>query len=283
MDPGRLVAVGDSFTEGVGDPHLRYPNGYRGWADRLARQLGRADPRWEYANLALRSKRIDAVLAEQLPAALALRPTVATFFAGGNDLLAVRADVDGVLDHYERAVAALAGTGAAVVVFTAFDPRMTALLEPLTRRARAMNAGIRDIADEHDALVVDHARLREFDDPRLWAPDRLHMSRWGHKRMAAAVLREIGVPHTLHLRRLTDPPPPTRWTRAVADEARFVRDEVVPLVRRRVTGRSSADTADPKWPDPVRPADGLKRLARERSAPLRGAPATVQPSTKVGR
>jgi lysophospholipase L1-like esterase len=35
----RYVALGDSFTEGVGDPDPRHPNGLRGWADRVAEQL----------------------------------------------------------------------------------------------------------------------------------------------------------------------------------------------------------------------------------------------------
>lgn len=264
MDAGRFVALGDSFTEGVGDPHLHHPNGLRGWADRMARQLGRLDPRWEYANLALRSKRIDQVVAEQLPAALALRPTVATFFAGGNDLLAVRSDVDAVLGRFDEVVGALAGGGATVVVFTAFDPRTGPLLEPLLRRVRLFNHGVRDISDEHDVLLVDHARLREYDDPRLWAADRLHMNRWGHKRMAASVLRTLGLDHTLRLRTLEHPPPRTPLRRAVREEAAFVRGEVLPLLRRRVTGRSEGDLAAPKWPEPVRPAEGLKRLARTR-------------------
>ncbi|MCW2833799.1 MAG: putative lipase, partial [Nocardioides sp.] len=32
----RYVALGDSFTEGVGDPDQTRPNGLRGWADRVA-------------------------------------------------------------------------------------------------------------------------------------------------------------------------------------------------------------------------------------------------------
>ena len=32
----RYVALGDSFTEGVGDPDPSRPNGLRGWADRVA-------------------------------------------------------------------------------------------------------------------------------------------------------------------------------------------------------------------------------------------------------
>ena len=38
----RYVALGDSFTEGVGDPDPARPNGLRGWADRVAEVLGRS-------------------------------------------------------------------------------------------------------------------------------------------------------------------------------------------------------------------------------------------------
>ena len=36
----RYVALGDSFTEGVGDPDPARPNGLRGWADRVADEHG---------------------------------------------------------------------------------------------------------------------------------------------------------------------------------------------------------------------------------------------------
>lgn len=269
MHRARFVALSDSFTEGVGDPHLHFPNGYRGWADRLARQLGRAEPRWEYANLAIRSKRIDQVLDEQLDAAVALRPTLATFVAGGNDLLALRSDVDAVLARYDEAASALTAVAPEVVVFTVFAPATSPLLEPVARRVRTFNAGVREIAADRGAVLVDHAAMREFDDRRLWAADRIHLSRWGHKRMAAAVLRAVGREHTLRLRDLTDPVPRTPLRAAVREEAVFLRSEVLPLVRRRLTGRNEGDTAEPKWPEPVRPADGLKRLARTRGRAAR--------------
>ena len=41
----RYVALGDSFTEGVGDPDPARPNGLRGWADRVAEVLAHADRR----------------------------------------------------------------------------------------------------------------------------------------------------------------------------------------------------------------------------------------------
>ncbi|MGL5930209.1 MAG: SGNH/GDSL hydrolase family protein [Dermatophilaceae bacterium] len=270
---GRFVAIGDSFTEGVGDPHGRYPNGLRGWADRAARQLGRADPAWEYANLALRSKVLDQVVSEQLGPALALRPTHVSFHAGGNDLLSLRRDTDDLIGRYESAVERLVSSGATVLVFTVFDIPTTALLEPLRRRVLTFNAGIRRVARRHGAVLLDHALLREYDDRRLWAPDRIHMNRSGHKRMAAFVLRELGVHHTLRLHELGSPEPRS-FGAAARTELDFVRTEVLPLLRRRVTGRNGGDTARPKWPEPIRPADGMKRLAR-RAAPveaLDGAP-----------
>lgn len=259
------MAIGDSFTEGVGDPHLHHPNGFRGWADRLARQLGRADPGWEYANLAIRSKFLDQVVTDQLEPAVAMAPTHLSFHAGGNDLLTLRTDVDDLLVRYEDAVARLGGSGARLVLFTTFDPATTRMLERLRRRVQAFNVGAREVAARHDAILIDHAAHREYDDPRLWARDRIHMSRPGHKRMAAIVLRELGVPHTLRLRDFP-PPEPRGWRTSAVEEWGFVRGEVVPLVRRRLRGVYDGDTTDPKWPEPVRPAEGLKRLARHRHA-----------------
>lgn len=264
MQPGRFVALGDSFTEGVGDPNLHYPNGFRGWADRMARQLGRADPRWEYANLAIRSKVLDQVVEEQLDDALALEPTHVSFYAGGNDILSLRSDLDALMVRYEQALVRLTASGAHVLVFTAFDMRTTALLEPLRRRVLTFNDTVRDLAATHDATLLDHTLMREYEDRRLWAPDKIHMNRLGHKRMAAFVLRELGIPHTLKVRDL-DEWQPRGWRRALRDEGRFLRTEVAPLVRRRLTGRSEGDLASPKWPDPIRPAEGMKRLARRRA------------------
>ncbi|EAP98375.1 hypothetical protein JNB_15463 [Janibacter sp. HTCC2649] len=264
MQPGRFVALGDSFTEGVGDPNLHYPNGFRGWADRMARQLGRADRRWEYANFAIRSKVLDQIVEDQFDDALALAPTHISFYAGGNDLLSLRSDLEALMGRYEEALTRLTESGAHVLVFTAFDMRTTALLEPLRRRVLTFNDAVRDLASTHGATLLDHSLMREYDDRRLWAPDKIHMNRLGHKRMAAFVLRELGVPHTLKVREL-DEWEPRGWRRAVRDEGRFLRTEVAPLVRRRLTGRSEGDHALPKWPEPIRPADGMKRLARERA------------------
>jgi len=52
----RYVALGDSFTEGVGDPHHTSPNGLRGWADHVAVALAQSNPDLRYASLAVRGR-----------------------------------------------------------------------------------------------------------------------------------------------------------------------------------------------------------------------------------
>ncbi len=110
----RFVAVGDSYTEGLDDP---YEDGsYRGWADLVATQLeAEAGPAFRYANLAVRGRVFPAVVAEQVPAALEMRPDLISFAAGGNDML--RPNVPhAMLDRFGEVVAQLWATGADVVL-----------------------------------------------------------------------------------------------------------------------------------------------------------------------
>lgn len=257
----RFVAVGDSFTEGVGDPNPLYPNGVRGWADRMARQLGRYDDRWRYANLAVRSKYLREVVDEQIAHALALRPSVISFYAGGNDILTARVNMAAVMDLYAATVDRLGQSGAQLILFTAYDATRGPILEPVRRRIAFYNKTVRDIARDRNAVLIDHDRLTQFADRRLWSFDRIHMSRPGHKVMAGAVLAELGIPHTL---KLPDFPPFERRPvlQAARDESRWIRREVVPLIQRRVSGVREGDTLTAKWPELIRPADGMKRLAR---------------------
>ena len=66
-----LVAVGDSFTEGMSD--LLPDGSYRGWADLLAARLAARTPGFRYANLAVRGKLIGQIVDEQVDAAAAMQ------------------------------------------------------------------------------------------------------------------------------------------------------------------------------------------------------------------
>lgn len=261
----RFVAVGDSFTEGVGDKDLRLPNGCRGWADRVAEELSRRDGRTLYANLALRGRRLGPIVAEQLDAALAMDPTVVSFYAGGNDLLMARLDMGRLMAAYERAVERITRSGATTLLFTAYNVPLSPVLEPLKLRTAAYNRHVRRIAAAYGATLVDYWCFERYQDRRMWAPDRLHMSRPGHEYMATKVLELLGVPSSL-----VAPPLGRQASRnlaeAVADDAAWLRRDVGPWLLRRLRGVSSGDHLSARWPA-LMPTVLPERLGTAKASP----------------
>ena len=252
MPFSRYVALGDSFTEGVGDPDPDRPNGLRGWADRVAEVLAgkaaAAGAPFGYANLAVRGRMLAAVLKEQVPPALGLRPDLVTIYAGANDIMRPRVDLDALAEQYDEGLAALSATGATLVVFTAFDPGGSAIYRPLRGRFALYNEAVRWSADRYGARVVDFWRLREYRDWRYWDDDRLHLSPVGHQRMAIAVLDVLGIGHDAVPLPLPDRGALSRRQQLHADLA-WTRGFLAPWLHRRLTGRSSGDLITPKYPE----------------------------------
>ncbi|WIX76250.1 SGNH/GDSL hydrolase family protein [Amycolatopsis carbonis] len=243
----RLVSLGDSFTEGVGDDDPAAPNGVRGWADRVAEVLGGREPDFRYANLAIRGKLLSQVLAEQVEPAIAMEPDLVTLYAGGNDLMRPKVDIDALTDSYELAVARLRGTGARVLLFTGVDGVEDALFRQMRGRVAIYNENVRGIAARHGTLLVDMWSMRQLRDRRLWAPDRLHLNSRGHLEIAIAVLGVLGIPHDLTSAELG--PRPRLSARERRDEnLRWSREHAWPWVQRRLRGESSGDTMSPKRP-----------------------------------
>jgi len=262
--PGRFVAIGDSFTEGVGDPHADLPNGVRGWADRVAERLAKHEPGWQYANLAVRSKRLRHIVADQLPVALAMEPTLITVYAGGNDILDVGADVTELLVSYQRMIRDLAATGATLVLFTGYDIPVHPAARVFLRRNHLYNDAVRRIAREVGAVLIDYWGFEAYADKRMWSPDRLHMSKRGHKYLAARVLDALEVPHGIEaaLRDPLEARSPRQWFR---DQHRWYVDWVLPLVGRKLRRITLGDSLSARWPTlvTVPRKGGLRRLARD--------------------
>jgi lysophospholipase L1-like esterase len=244
----RYVALGDSFTEGVGDPDPARPNGLRGWADRVAEVLATRTDDFGYANLAIRGRTLRPILDEQLEPALALEPDLVTIYAGGNDLLRPRLDVDALGEVYDAAIGRLRATGATVGLFTAFDPGTGGPFGRLRGRFAVYNERVREIADRHGAVVLDSWRMRPENPETVWSEDRLHLGPVGHQAVAIEVLDSLGVPHDLVP---VDPTAtlghaPFRPGRRA--DLSWVFTHAVPWVHRRLTGRSSGDGVEPKRP-----------------------------------
>jgi len=184
----RFIAIGDSLTEGVGDP---VPLGLRGWADRLADGLKRLQPELIYANLARRGLTTREVIDSQLERALALKPDLTTAVVGMNDL--IRPDFDQL--DYERDLDELVGqlvaTGATVMMGTYGDItkvlRMSARIKAsLEERLLRANEVIRKVSARHATPMVEARGMPDSIDVRSYSVDRLHPSPRGHLLIAQA-------------------------------------------------------------------------------------------------
>jgi lysophospholipase L1-like esterase len=251
--PVSFVAIGDSFTEGLNDPA---PGGaFRGWADRLAGLLAAEFPALRYANLAVRGKLLRQIVAEQVPAALALladrapRSTgLVSIAGGGNDILRPGADPDTLAELFDAAIARLRESGCEVLMFTGFDPVAFPVMRLLRGRIAAYNMHLRAIADDRGCYLVDLWSMRALRDPRAWSQDRLHLAAGSHQRVALRAAEVLGVPAADDWRApLADAARPD-WRAARREDARWAREYFVPWIGRRLHGTSSGDGRTAKRP-----------------------------------
>jgi len=242
----RYVAIGDSFTEGMGD---ELPDGsMRGWADRVAGGLATAlaEP-VQYANLAIRGRLLEPIVTGQLERALTLSPapTLITLNGGGNDMMRAGTDTARLVGLIERAIRRCVDAGVRLVVLSGADPSARLPLGGvIRRRGTVLTAATAELAARYDLEMVDVFHDAEIRHPAYWSPDRLHLNSAGHQRVAGLVLTALGYPGVAHV---VDPGPAE--SRRVLAEARYYREHVLPWLSRRVRGRSSGDNRTGKYVD----------------------------------
>lgn len=231
----RYVAIGDSFTEGVGDD---LPDGsVRGWADDVAAVMARVAP-VEYANLAIRGRLMEPIVDEQLEAALDLKPSLMTFNGGGNDVMRPGVDLQHLRDLTERVIIRCREAGVQLVLLSGANPSSQLPMgRVINRRGADLTRAVAELTRAHGVPFADNFSDRELSRAQYWSPDRLHLGPAGHRRVAARVLTTLGydTPDGW-MRPLEARPAPT-----LRENARFYRQYVGPWVLRRVRHRSSGD------------------------------------------
>lgn len=243
----RYVAIGDSFTEGVGD---ELPDGRpRGWADLAAQGWANGiGEEIEYANLAIRGKLAWPVVLEQLEPALALRPTHLSFNGGGNDMLRPRTRIEDIVDAFAHVLRRCDEEGVQLILLSGANPSAGLPLSRLIqRRGDELSEAVLDrFRSRGDVIRALNWPDRELATPPYWSADRLHMNTRGHHRVAARVLDALGIAHD-----------PQWWSLPGDAEPHlpagvYYRTHVLPWLRRRITRRSSGDGRAPKYADWVR-------------------------------
>ncbi|MFC4225265.1 SGNH/GDSL hydrolase family protein [Lysinibacter cavernae] len=244
----RYVALGDSFTEGIGDPEPSSPGGHRGWADRVAEVLNEKNDDFAYANLAVRGKLVQQIIDEQIEPALALRPDLITISAGGNDVIRPGTDPDVISAKIESAVERLSANNATIVLFTSVDTGFSPVFRSIRGKAAIYNENVRAIAHRYDCLVADQWATRELADVRMWAPDRLHFNALGHHTVARVVLEALNIENDLQPLE-PEPLPQRSWRAARVEDLSWAREYLVPWVVRRIRHQSSGDFISAKRPE----------------------------------
>lgn len=240
------AAIGDSFTEGVGD---ELPDGsVRGWADFVA--IGLAAAAREpigYANLAIRGRKLGPIIDEQLDPAIALRPELLSFNGGGNDMLRPRMDEQVTASRFRDAIERIRAEGIHVLMLSGANPtEHLPMGKVFDARGARLTAALVDLADRPGVTFVDNFNDLGLRDIRYWSPDKLHLNALGHARVASNVLTGLGVavPVEWGVEEVAAAPagPKSRNTAA------YYREFVLPWIGRRLTGRSSGDGRTAKRP-----------------------------------
>lgn len=265
----RFVAIGDSFTEGVGD--VRADGGLRGWADLVAAGLSaalaeRGEP-VQYANLAIRGRLLRPIVTDQLEAALALDPAadLLTLNGGGNDMLRPGVRLDQLVELTEHAIRRCVEAGVRPVLLSGADPTAQLPLGRMVhRRAAYLTATLAEVCARHGVTLVNCFADQEIRDSRYWTADRLHLNSHGHERVAGLVLHALGfapVPAAFAASAASaatlattsdptsDPTSAAASAQGVATNARYYREHVLPWINRRLRGRSSGDNREAKHPN----------------------------------
>lgn len=240
----RYVAIGDSFSEGVGD---ELPDGtVRGWTDLFA--AGWAEALGEpisFANFAVRGKLVEQIATEQLDAALALEPTHLSFNGGGNDMLRPRADIERILGFTEQVVDRCSEQGVTLLLLSGGNPTARLPLgRSILQRGDALSHAMGErFGDRPGVSITQNWFDEQLATEPFWSPDRLHMNTRGHHRVAARMLTTLGIAAPEHWWHL-ELPEVERSLRGAA----YYRAHVGPWVKRRITGTSSGDGHPPKHP-----------------------------------
>ena len=250
----RFVVCGDSYSEGMTDEMV--DGLYRGWADRVADGLAKKSATFTYANLAVRGKLLPQVIEDQVPAVLTYvsgPDTLISFHAGANDALRPGFDAALTRERYQSAVRKLAASGATIMLFTVLEDtgnsgRGSKLWQ---ERFGTFNNGVREIAAEVGAIIIDANSERFFSDKRFLAFDRLHLNEEGHKRCADAVLEKLGYEFDPGWRTPLPPAKPTPWIKERAIGVIWFFTFALPWIIRRIRGRSSGDGRVCKYPTPI--------------------------------
>jgi lysophospholipase L1-like esterase len=175
-----LVALGDSITNGRGEPALGVP--MQSWAQWLSEAL-----ELPFTKLARDGARASDVLAELVPR-LAGPYDVGCLFVGVNDARSIDWDAAAFERDLRAIAAALAACSDRLALCTL---PLDLGRPPAAPKPRAASAIVRAVSAEHDATIV---ALEDLAGRRWLLPDAVHPTALGQLEIADRAARTLAAP-----------------------------------------------------------------------------------------
>lgn len=196
MPVNRLTVLGDSFSEGWGDPAA--DGRLRGWVSRFVDVMDL--PPGSVLNLAKYGATAYRCARQQLPHAMRDKSPLVVAVVGVNDLLRDHDSFDavGFQDNLHTIFGSVTGDDTTVITGSYPDipgnlPVSDDVRRVLRARFGAANDVLEEIADHYGVFCVDLHRPPIWHDPAIWAPDGLHPGPLGHQYFVDEVVRLLGV------------------------------------------------------------------------------------------
>ena len=195
----RFVGLGDSLTQGVGDPRpgrAGFSGTLDGWVAHFASAVRASGQPIEVRNLAFAGARLAHVIDDQLGKALREPADVISCFIGINDLWDANLDLNEFGARFERLSRQLASRSPIVITASIHDvfapfPLRAHVREKVNRNVAAMNDIIRQAVTDHGLVLIDVAGRPDMVTSSVKAVDFLHPNRYGHQLIAAEVVRQL--------------------------------------------------------------------------------------------
>lgn len=192
----RFVAIGDSFTEGIGDEVEGIA--LKSWVDHFV-QLCEND--LNYANFAKRGLVTKEIRSQQLEKALSFNPDLVSLIAGANDVLKGRWNHHAYKNDMEFMIDTLSKTGANIIIanlpdFTVRLPLASEKKQVVKEQLLEANEVILSLSREYKLHHVDFWNHHLVNDNTLWSNDLIHPNSKGYVKVAELIFSSLPVQKT---------------------------------------------------------------------------------------
>ncbi|PFU93904.1 lipase [Bacillus anthracis] len=192
----RFVAIGDSFTEGIGDEVEGIA--LKSWVDHFV-ELCAFDI--EYDNFAKRGLVTNEIRSQQLEKALTFKPDLVSLIAGANDVLKGRWNHQAYKNDMEFMIDKLSKTDADIIIanlpdFTVRLPFSSEKKQKLKEQLLEANEVILSLSREYKLHYIDFWNNHLVNDNMLWSTDFIHPNSKGYVKVAELIFNSLPVQKT---------------------------------------------------------------------------------------